>query len=70
MPTSTAAAPAPTASTAVPPIFETDEKYGPTILLRAKATDRFGMKFGPTKARLILANLDAIRQFAADHPEK
>ena len=45
------------------PIVEVDPKYGPMITLNPES--KFGFRFGVGKARLILANLSAIQEFAA-----
>lgn len=37
----------------------------PTIILRRSVDDRYPFMFGQGKAKLIIANLEAIRQFAA-----
>lgn len=45
-----------------------DEKYGPMIVLNPDAPSYHKkFQFGPGKARLILDNLDKIRQFLSDH---
>lgn len=41
-------------------------KGNPTITLKDHADDKYGFTFGKAKARLILANLDAIREFAGE----
>jgi len=48
--------------------IETSPKYGATITLEPNA--RYPFRFGPDKARMILANLDDIRSFAEAHPPK
>ena len=42
-----------------------DYKGMPTITLRWKKDDRFPFTFGKVKARLIIANLEEIKKFAA-----
>ena len=50
------------------PVIEDTHRGRPTLTLKEKEADRFGLTFGVAKARLILANLDAIRDFVAKHP--
>lgn len=48
------------------PVVERSGKYGPTIALNPSS--KWPFRFGPSKARLILLHLEAIKQFAADFP--
>lgn len=49
------------------PATESEFKGHPTLELRAKPDDKYGLTFGLPKAKLILDNLDAIRAFVAKH---
>ena len=49
---------------------ESEYKGRPTLELKASADDRYGITFGVVKARLILANLDAIRAFVEKHADE
>lgn len=51
------------AKSAEKPIVEVDPKYGPMITLNPES--KFAFRFGPGKAKLILANISAIQEFAA-----
>lgn len=50
------------------PIVEVDGKYGPMINLNPES--HFGFQFGIKKAKLILANISAIQEFAAKYGNK
>lgn len=39
----------------------------PTLTIKAKRDDRFGLTFGLGKAKLILDHVDVIRRFYEDH---
>ena len=43
--------------------FQKDGKTFPIIELKHKDEDKYGLSVGVSKARLILNNLDALRQF-------
>ena len=47
--------------------FEKDGKKFPTIELRNTDAGKFGFTFGLSKAKLILENIDDIRQFVEDN---
>ncbi len=44
----------------------TEFKGNKIIVLKRDETDKFGFSFGKAKAKLILENLDAIKQFAEE----
>ena len=56
------------AKSAGKPVVEVDPQYGPTITLNPES--KYGFRFGPSKAKLILANISAIQEFAAKYGNK
>lgn len=51
--------------------FTKDGKTYATLTLKIGGDkSKFGFSFGASKARLILENLEAIKQFAADNPSQ
>lgn len=49
--------------------YTEDGEYGPLIVLLNRPDDRFPFKFGPGKAHKIVQHIEAIKKFAAAHPE-
>lgn len=45
-------------------------KGHPTLEMRAKPEDKYGLTIGMAKARLILDHLDEIKAFVANHEKK
>jgi len=45
-------------------------KGNPTITLTNTPEDKYPFTFGVNKARLLLANLEAVKQFVADNEKK
>ena len=48
-------------------IERSEFKGNPMIILRRNEDDKFPFSFGLTKAKLILSNIDEIKQFVAEH---
>ena len=48
------------------PTVTNDPKYGSLLVLNPSS--KYTFQFGPAKARLILANIEAIRSFANSQP--
>jgi hypothetical protein len=60
----------PVEETVPAPKYKTELYEGnPMIVLSRKPDDKFPMRFGLSKAKLILANIDAIKAFV-EHEEK
>lgn len=53
-----------------PLVYRGEYNGNPMLIIKGKTDDRFPFQFGLKKARLILENIEAIRQFVAESESK
>lgn len=52
------------------PVEKSEYRGNPIIILRRSDEDRFPFSFGLSKARLIVENIEEIKQFVEDNKDK